>query len=149
MPAYSLNNEQCLSLLQNERIARFAFNAEGELYLIPLGYVWFEGALCGMTDAGRKTKMAAIESRVTFQIDDSAGSGPFGWRSVMGEGEFEIITDPTTIGRLAPVVFERFSDAPPWAVAELGAKAEQGKAVFFKLSPRVLSGRTFTEDAPE
>ena len=149
MPDYTLNNEQCLSLLQSERIARFVFCAEGELYLIPLGYIWFEGALCGMTDAGRKTQMAAIQSRVTFQLDDSAASGPFGWRSVMGEGDFEIITDPIAIGRLAPVVFERFSDAPSWALSELSAKAEQGKAVFFKVSPSVLAGRAFTQNAPE
>ena len=149
MPDYSLNNEQCLSLIRSERVARFVFKADDEIHLIPLGYVWFEGALCGMTDAGRKTQLAATNSRVTFQLDDLAESGPFGWRSVMGEGEFEIVLDQATISRIAPVIFEKFSDAPPWAMAELGSKAEQGKAVFFKVSPHTLAGRAFTESAPK
>ena len=149
MPDYSLKTEQCLSLIQSERIARFAFKADDEIYLIPLGYVWFEGALCGMTDAGRKTQIAAINSRVTFQLDDSAERGPFGWRSVTGEGDFEIVIDQPTISRMAPVILEKFSDAPNWAMSELGAKVEQGKAVFFKVNLRSIAGRAFTESPPD
>ena len=148
MPDYELTEEQCIALIRAQTVVRIAFDANRERYLIPLGYVWFEGALCGMTDEGRKTQMASANPHVSFQLDNSAETGPFGWQSVTGEATFEVIADADVIERLAPSVFDRFSDGPAWALAELGVKAEQGKAVFYQLTPRSLSGRAFTEKPP-
>ena len=93
MPDYELDEEQCLALISRQRVVRIAFDANDERYLIPLGYAWFEATLCGMTDEGRKTRMASANARVSFQLDNSAETGPFGWLSVTGEADFEVVAE--------------------------------------------------------
>jgi nitroimidazol reductase NimA-like FMN-containing flavoprotein (pyridoxamine 5'-phosphate oxidase superfamily) len=149
MPYFPLDDHQSIELIRAERIVRIGFDGDGARYLIPLGYIWFDEMLCGMTDEGRKTEMAAANPQVSFQLDNSATVGIFGWHSVTGEGEFELIDDTETIERLSPALFERFSDGPQWALAELGAKFEAGKTVFYRLKPRSFTGRAFTENPPE
>ena len=57
-------------LLRHQRIVRICFSAGGELYLLPLGYVWFDGAIHLMLSEGRKTAMlrAAPSVRGTAQV---------------------------------------------------------------------------------
>lgn len=43
-------------VLEKERVIRIAFSANGEQFLVPVFNTWFEGALCGMTTPGRKTR---------------------------------------------------------------------------------------------
>ena len=78
--------EEVSAVLASERVIRVAFDDGEERYLIPLFYVWHEGALHGLTTPGRKTAMASARPRVTFQIDTSARTGEFAWQSVTGEG---------------------------------------------------------------
>ena len=147
MPDFELTKDQCVALIRSQQVVRIAFNTSSERYLIPLGYVWFDGAFCGMTDEGRKTQMASENPHVSFQLE-LRRHGPFGWQSVTGDATFEVLADAGAIERLAPSVFDRFSDGPAWAIAELSAKADQGKAIFYQLTPRSFTGRAFTEKPP-
>ena len=54
--------------LERERVIRIAFAAEGEMYVVPVFYVWHGGALCGLTTPGRKTRMAEADPAVAFHI---------------------------------------------------------------------------------
>ena len=51
--------EEVSAVLASERVIRVAFDDGEERYLIPLFYVWHEGALHGLTTPGRKTAMAS------------------------------------------------------------------------------------------
>jgi nitroimidazol reductase NimA-like FMN-containing flavoprotein (pyridoxamine 5'-phosphate oxidase superfamily) len=127
--------------LASERIVRVAFDAEGERYLIPLGYVWSEGAICCLTTEGRKTRIAAINPRVAFQVDDSSRGGPFEWKSVTGEGMFEIAGDALAAARLLPALYARFPDTPMWVRKEFAAR----KLVVARIRPTVLTGRALSK----
>ena len=136
-----LSRTEVDGLLSEERVVRIGFEANGERYLVPLGFVPHGGALYAMTTHGRKTRMAAVNPKVSFQIDTSARTGPFSWHSVSGEGLFEIVTDAKEIDAISPLLISRFPDMPDWMQAEYARKQERGEVVFVRLRPGQMTGR--------
>ena len=141
-----MQDEEMAHLLVEQRIVRIAFDALGRRYLIPLGYVWIDGCLCGNTIRGRKTEMAKTNAQVSSQIDNSTVTGPWGWRSITGEGTFELIGDPTEIARVSPLLQARFSDGPEWFLKGKMKKAEVGEAVFWRIRPWEMTGLEHVPD---
>jgi len=136
----NMTSEEILEFLSTQRVVRIAFDTNDERYLIPLGYVWHENALYSMTKRGRKTRMAAVNPRVSFQVDDSCETRLFTYKSVTGEGVFEIVTDAGEIERVMPVLASRFPDTPDWVQAESATWWANGELAFVRLRPRVTSG---------
>lgn len=136
-----LSQTEIDELLSVERIMRVGFDANGERYLVPLGFVSHRGALYAMTTQGRKTQMAAANPGVSFQIDTSVRTGPFNWHSISGEGAFEIVTDAKEIEAVSPLLVSRFPDMPDWMQAEYAEKQEQGSVVFVRIRPSKMIGR--------
>jgi nitroimidazol reductase NimA-like FMN-containing flavoprotein (pyridoxamine 5'-phosphate oxidase superfamily) len=128
-------------LLEEERVVRVGFQSDGERYLVPLGFVWHQGALYAMTTRGRKTRMAAGNPKVSFQIDTSSRTGPFSWHSVSGEGTFEVLTDTRQFEAVAGLLVSRFPDMPAWMQSEYAEKQEQGQVVYVRIRPSHLTGR--------
>ncbi len=128
-------------LLTGERAMRIGFAAGDERYLVPLGFVWHQGGLYAMTTQGRKTRMAAADPKVSFQIDTSARTGLFSWHSLSGEGTFEVVTDPNELETIAPLLVARFPDMPGWMQAEYGEKQQRGQVVFVRIRPTRMTGR--------
>lgn len=124
-----------------ERIMRVGFEADGGRYLVPLGFARHQGALYAMTTQGRKTRMAALNPGVSIQIDTSAGTGPFSWLSVSGEGAFEVVTDSKEIEAISPLLVFRFPDMPNWMQTEYAEKQELGEVVFIRIRPSEMTGR--------
>jgi nitroimidazol reductase NimA-like FMN-containing flavoprotein (pyridoxamine 5'-phosphate oxidase superfamily) len=141
MALRELSERETEELLSEQRIVRVAFDAVGERYLVPLGYVWFEGFLCAVTTDGRKTRIARDNPQVSFQLDDSVETGLFSWKSVSGEGTFELVTDPADIDRISPVLFGRFPDIPEWAREEYADKQASGQLVWVRIRPTRMTGR--------
>lgn len=136
------------NLLRSERIVRVAFFGEGSGYLLPLGYVWLDGALNLMTTTGRKTEMGASNPRVAFQVDDSASSGLLAWSSATGEGRWEAVTDPAAQERIAAALLERFPELREWAGRELTEKRASEALLFVRIRPLWMTGRRFAFDPP-
>ena len=132
-------------VLNEERVVRIAFTATGELYIVPVFYVWHEGSLCGLTTPGRKTAMAAAAPQVAFQVDSTAATGHFTWSSVSGEGEWSVVKDPAEFGPFALAMRQKLSDAPEWASKELNARFAEKGMVPFRIRPTRLSGRGHAE----
>ena len=128
-------------LLSVERVVRIGFEADGERYLVPLGFIWHRGALYAMTTQGRKTRMASANPKVSFQIDTSTRTGPFSWRSVSGEGTFEVVTDSKELEAISPLLVSRFPDMPNWMQAEYAEKQERGTVVYVRIRPSEMTGR--------
>jgi nitroimidazol reductase NimA-like FMN-containing flavoprotein (pyridoxamine 5'-phosphate oxidase superfamily) len=145
MDLTALTPAQIDAFLPTQRILRLAMDANGERYLVPLGYVWLDGALWCVTLRGRKTRLLEMNPRVAFQIDDSATRDDFDWTSVSGEGEVEFVTDAASISRASQAWFERFSDMPGWAAKQYEARQRGGELVWLRIRPARLSGR---EGAP-
>ena len=142
MPSRQLTESEIEQLLTQERVVRLGFSAPGETYVVPVFYVLHEGALCGITTPGRKSRMGEANKHVAFQVDSSLSGGVFEWSSVAGEGVFEIVTDPADFGPFAEKFNTRLADAPEWMGKELEARFAAVGMVPWRLSPIVMTGRT-------
>jgi nitroimidazol reductase NimA-like FMN-containing flavoprotein (pyridoxamine 5'-phosphate oxidase superfamily) len=136
-----LSQGEIEEILMSERVVRIAFCAGRERYLVPLGYVWLDGFICFVSMEGRKTRMASVQPDVAFQVDTSAKTGVFEWRSVTGEGTVDAVTDPAEIARIRPALFGRFPDIPGWMSEEFASRDSAGLLRWFRIRPTLLTGR--------
>jgi nitroimidazol reductase NimA-like FMN-containing flavoprotein (pyridoxamine 5'-phosphate oxidase superfamily) len=136
-----LTAEEIDLVLEKERIIRIAFAADGEQFVVPVFYTWYEGAFCGLTTPGRKTAMAERNANVGFQVDSTVMTGPWEWASVVGQGTFEQVIDPWEYGAFAAILQARLADAPPWAGKMLQARFEALGVYAWRIRPSVLQGR--------
>ncbi len=143
MAQRELTPEEIEHVLREQRIVRVAFSSGGTLYLVPLGFVWLDGALHLMTSAGQKTAMAAASPRVAFQIDDEAEKGMLAWSSVTGEGDWEVVTDRDAQTRTGSALISRFPELREWAAREAADKSAAASMVFARIRPLWMTGRAF------
>jgi nitroimidazol reductase NimA-like FMN-containing flavoprotein (pyridoxamine 5'-phosphate oxidase superfamily) len=137
-----LDSNEIDAVLGQERIVRIGFFADGDRYVLPLGYAWMDAFLWGTTQRGRKTQIVERDDRVAFSIDDSEHSLPSRSRSVVGEGRFELISAETAAPVL-PVLAQRFPDQPESSRREFFAGLADGTSVFWRIAPLQLSGRQY------
>jgi nitroimidazol reductase NimA-like FMN-containing flavoprotein (pyridoxamine 5'-phosphate oxidase superfamily) len=130
--------ERCL---ERERVVRIAFAGDGEMYLVPVFFIWHEGALCGLTTPGRKTRLAEANPRVAFQVDSSATTGPWEWSSVSGEGRWEVVASPAGFGPFAARLGAKLADSPEWAARLLQERFATYGMVAWRIVPSHMSGR--------
>ena len=131
--------------LATERVIRIALHAGDEHYLVPVFYVWHEGALCGLTTPGRKTRLAADNPRVAFQVDSTATTGPYAWSSISGEGTWEVVGSPREFGPFAVALRAKLTDAPSWAETMLTQRFATLGMVAWRIRPETMSGRGHEE----
>ncbi len=136
-----LTHTEIEKLLTSERVVRIALFADGERYLVPVGYLWRDSFLWFVSMEGKKTRMAALQPRVAFQVDTSAQTGVFEWRSVIGQGRIEAVTDTAEIERIRPALFGRFPDIPAWMAAEYEERGREGLLRWFRIRPEHMTGR--------
>ncbi len=138
MPARDLEHGEVLTLFERERVVRVAFQDEHNAYVIPLRYVLYDGMLWGVAHQGRKLELAAEVSRIGFQVDTTAATG---WNSVMGTGNFALVSEPEEIRIVGEALRERFDDAPEWWREEQAVFGREGELIFWRIEPDTLSGR--------
>jgi len=139
MPRLELNRDENIRLLARERLVRIAFRDGSSSYVIPLGYVWLNGALYGVTEAGRKMELAEANPNVGFQVDTAIHTGLWEWESVTGTGQFGIAgaqEKTQALAALQPVIGE----APDWWRREQAPRMAAGKLLVWKLSPTGTTG---------
>lgn len=147
MPSRDLKQEEMVRVLEQQRIVRIAFPDEGSCYLVPLGYVWHEGMICCITSEGRKARLARRDGRVSFQVDTSAETGIYSWKSVTGQGMAEIVEDIAAIASVFPLLMARFSEMPQWARAEFAVRNQDSRYVLLQMRPVIMTGRAYAETA--
>jgi hypothetical protein len=142
MPIREMTTADIDRFLSEQRVVRVCFHAFGQLYLIPLDYVWVDGTLCGLGPRGRKITMGEASPAVAFQIDSyTPATGPWMWQSVSGQGAFELVVDPKETERVGAMIQARFSDVPEWFQRERAALAETTEFVFWRIIPSEMAGR--------
>jgi len=107
------------NLLDAERVVRIGFEANGEHYLVPLGFVRYRDALYAMTTRGRKTR----------------------WPRRIPWRHFRSTRRREPVDAISPLLVARFPDMPEWMQAEYAEKQEQGDVVFVRVRPSRLAGR--------
>jgi hypothetical protein len=133
-------------VLSKERVIRIAFSAEGEQFLVPVFFVYHEGALCGLTTPGRKTRLGEANPDVAFQVDSTFETGPWEWASVSGQGEFSRVANPTDFGPFAAALQAKLTDAPKWAADMLQDRFARLGLYAWRIQPSVVSGRAHGPD---
>lgn len=140
MPLIEMSREEIERFLADRRVVRVCFEAEGDRYLIPLGYAWRRGALCGAMTEGRKTRLADADPGIAFQVDDTLEAGLWEWTSVSGTGVLEWVEDPAEARAIAELQEARWDDMPRWLREEVEAEAAAGRTRWFRLRPSRVSG---------
>ena len=140
MPRVPMSDGDAKHLLETCDLLRVAFHDGTAPYLLPLGCVWHDGALYGVTDSGRKTEIASENSRVAFQTDTSRQTGLFEWESVTGEGRFELVTEPTEIGQAMAKLQPFVASAPDWWREEQAPKMAAGELLVWRIRPGTVTG---------
>lgn len=133
-------------VLDKERVIRIAFEAEGERFLVPVFYVLHDGALCGLTTPGRKTRLGEANSNVAFQIDSTFVTGPWEWASVSGSGTFSHVADPREFGPFAGKLQATLTDAPEWAANMLQDRFARLGIYAWRITMGDVSGRAHGPD---
>ena len=151
MPRRELSDDATREVLATQGVVRVAFRDGTSPYLIPLGYVWVGEALCGVSDAGRKTRLAQEDPNVSFQVDTSGDTGLWEWRSVTGRGTFDIVHDDgqkrSILDALKPII----GRAPAWWQRQQAPHLASGALLVWRITPRQLAGCEYArpDDATE
>ena len=82
-----LNDEQMDYLLRSQVIGRLGCYADGQVYVMPLTYVYDGECLYGHTREGLKTGMMRQNPKVCFEVD--AIGNMANWQSVIVQGHYE------------------------------------------------------------
>ena len=133
-------------VLEKERVIRIAFHAGDEHFVVPVFYTWHEGALCGLTTPGRKTRLGQANAAVAFQVDSTFTTGPWEWASVTGQGNWEHVPDPMEFGPFAGLLSGKLSDSPQWAQLLLQDRFKRLGMYAWRIRPSELSGRAHGPD---
>ena len=86
-----LNEKEIDRLLKEQVVGRIACQLKGEIYLVPINYVYRDGYVYSHSGEGRKIRMMRGNPHVCFEIDDIRSV--FQWQSVIAKGLYEEITD--------------------------------------------------------
>ena len=86
-----LSGTQIEKLLQEQVTGRIACQADGEVYLVPINYVYRDGCIYGHSAEGKKIRMMRKNPSVCFEVDDIRSV--FQWQTVIAKGIYEEITD--------------------------------------------------------
>ncbi len=87
----ALSTDECKRLLQAQRMGRIALVVDGRPHILPVNYVFDEGAVVFRTSAGLKLERGPL-TEVAFETDDVDRRRGVAW-SVMVQGTAHHITD--------------------------------------------------------
>ena len=109
--------------------AHGAEGADGRPYVVPLAYGYDGEAVYAHSGPGRKIRLMRAQPLVSFEVDRAEAADR--WRSVIAEGIYEELTDPTERERALRLVYP-----PPAEVPALGPET-----VVYRLRLTAKSGR--------
>jgi nitroimidazol reductase NimA-like FMN-containing flavoprotein (pyridoxamine 5'-phosphate oxidase superfamily) len=138
-----LRDDESDEILARERVVRIAFQDGQSQYLIPLGYVWLQSALYGVTKEGRKTRLAKVNPNVAFQVDTSHWTGLWEWQGVTGEGTFGIVGGEEERQQVLSALEPLIAEAPAWWLREQEPRLASGTFLVWRLNPTRVSGRGY------
>ena len=124
-----LSTEECLDLLRSHSFGRLALIVRGVPLILPVNFVFEEPTIVIRTAPGAKLEHAPL-TVVSFEVDETAPDGRWGWSVVVQGPAFDItdaIDDYSAALRRLPVEV--------WAPGE--------KAHWLKVSAVSISGRRF------
>lgn len=88
----SLSKEQIEYILYSQLTGRIGCYAEGKVYIVPITYAYYKGAIYAHSKEGLKIHMMRQNPLVCFETDQI--DNPANWRSVIVWGTYEELSKP-------------------------------------------------------
>lgn len=109
-----LTQTEIASLLSSEVVARIGCHANGRTYVVPITYLYQDGAIIGHSVDGMKIDMMRKNPFVCVEVDHMDNLA--NWRSVIAWGHYEELTGSAVVAaleqlatRLAPLTVSETS----------------------------------------
>jgi len=138
----TLDMDECVEVLEANRLGRLACAHDDQPYLVPFHYAYADGHLYAFSQPGKKVEWMRANPKVAVLVEDQAEGRE--WRSVIVEGRFEELPDRIGHKRereYARTLLSRHADWwEPGAHKPVPEQARMGY-VFFRISADRLSGR--------
>lgn len=106
-----ISEEESLSLLSAERVARLGCIVNGEPYIVPINYFIEEGCIYSHSLPGLKISALRENPRACLQVD--AIESDVEWRSVLAFGKYEEVTEPSERSKILGKLLQRFPMLTP------------------------------------
>lgn len=108
--------DECLRLLAQTPMGRIAFQADGELVMLPVNHAMDGTSIVFRSATGSKLAAAEAAAVVAFEVDGFDAELRDGW-SVVVSGTAEIVLDADELAQLESYGLQAWSDAkdkPHW-----------------------------------
>lgn len=131
----AISEDECRTLLSVGIIGRVAFNSSAGIELIPLNYLYLNGAIYFRVDAASLLgELRHGTHEVAFEVDYHDDLIKQAW-SVMVKGNVGAVTDPDELDTLRGK-----PDVDPWALGD--------RQLRLRLEPVVITGRKVKRNTP-
>lgn len=140
----ALDRDECIQLLQANRLARLACADAGKPYLVTMFYAYREDYLFAFTLPGRKLETMRANPNVAMLVESHGGGKE--WKSVLAEGRFEELPDEIGTKRMREQAWSLLSQHDGWwspgALKPLSPpQSDTREHIFFRINIERLSGR--------
>jgi nitroimidazol reductase NimA-like FMN-containing flavoprotein (pyridoxamine 5'-phosphate oxidase superfamily) len=88
-----LSQDEITQMLKRHQVGRLGCSTNDRPYIVPINFVFESDAIYAYSLPGRKISMMREQPLVSFEIDEI--DGPSNWRSVVAEGLYEELNDPS------------------------------------------------------
>jgi nitroimidazol reductase NimA-like FMN-containing flavoprotein (pyridoxamine 5'-phosphate oxidase superfamily) len=131
----NLSPTEIEELLASEHTGHLGCSANGEVYVVPITFVYSDDQMYGYTHEGKKIDMMRHNPQVCVQVERVAMGNE--WKSVIVWGEYHEITDPAKQQEVRLHIAEHFAKG-----------SERGEKVVTPLIADVGDRRSATDLAP-
>ncbi|MGI8644343.1 MAG: pyridoxamine 5'-phosphate oxidase family protein [Thermomicrobiales bacterium] len=111
---YVLPDEDIEALIRSALVGRIACWSpelpDGRPYLVPLAYGYYGEAIYAHSGPGRKLRIMRAQPLISFEVDDVQAADR--WRSVVAEGTYEEINEPTARDQALRAIYPPPADIP-------------------------------------
>lgn len=142
-----LDHQEMEELLRSSVVGRIGCHAEGRTYVVPVSFVYEDGAVIGHSASGLKMQMMRENPSVCFEVDAMEDVG--NWRSVIAWGKFEELHGADAdramaalVARLLPLaVTAQTSHAPKDLTHQHRAQVGELPAIVYTIRFHEMTGR--------
>jgi nitroimidazol reductase NimA-like FMN-containing flavoprotein (pyridoxamine 5'-phosphate oxidase superfamily) len=104
--AHLLTHDEALDVIRSGKIGHLGFVADGELFVMPINYIFEDGSIYSHSLPGLKIDAMRSHGRVCFQVEEIESN--LNWRSVLIHGNFEELRVPSDRRKVLTKLIARF-----------------------------------------
>ena len=145
-----LTEKECEQVLQSQHYGHLGCSDDGEPYVVPVTYLFRNGAVFGQTEEGKKIDIMRKNPRVCMQVEHIRTG--FDWESVQCFGRFGEVTDAKEAHAVSLLLAEQFGDitkkervvpvSPPIKDTNIPDSRKMSGSVVYRITIERMTGRS-------